>query len=147
MLVRDTMMAEELARDISPRFKMLTRKFWPGPLDDHHACSPEVPLAGDREYRASGGPPGAIYSHGRTDRKVESADNRDQRKHFGAPDVPSGIEVFGVMDGSVDLVLDGGACEGIGASTVDITELDWRVIKEGAVTEREIADCLEAAEE
>ena len=25
-------MVEELARDISPRFKMLARKFWPGPL-------------------------------------------------------------------------------------------------------------------
>jgi L-threonylcarbamoyladenylate synthase len=52
-----------------------------------------------------------------------------------------------VMDGSVDLVLDGGASEGVGASTVDITELEWRVIKEGAVTQKEIADCLEAAEE
>ncbi len=51
------------------------------------------------------------------------------------------------MDGSVDLVLDGGTCEGTGASTVDITELDWRVIKEGAISQEEIADCLASVDE
>jgi L-threonylcarbamoyladenylate synthase len=65
----------------------------------------------------------------------------------GRPTCRSGIEVFGVMDGNVDLVLDGGACNGMGASTVDITDLDWRMIKEGAITEKEIADCLEASEQ
>jgi hypothetical protein len=34
----------------------------------------------------------------------------------------------------------------MGASTVDITEPDWKMIREGAVTESEIRDCLEAAE-
>ena len=48
-----------------------------------------------------------------------------------------------MMDGRVDLVLDGGGCEGSGASTVDITEPEWRMIKEGLVTTRNIADCLE----
>ena len=47
------------------------------------------------------------------------------------------------MDGRVDLVLDGGLCEGAGATTVDITEPEWRVIKHGAISEREIAECLE----
>jgi len=47
------------------------------------------------------------------------------------------------LDGSIDLVLDGGTSEGIGASTIDITEMEWRVIKEGAITQKEIADCLE----
>ena len=47
------------------------------------------------------------------------------------------------MDGRVDLVLDGGACSGEGATTVDITEPAWRVIKSGAVSEKEIAECLQ----
>jgi L-threonylcarbamoyladenylate synthase len=42
----------------------------------------------------------------------------------------------------VDLVLDGGACTGSGATTVDITEPYWKVIREGSVSEKEIADCL-----
>ena len=61
----------------------------------------------------------------------------------GSPTCRTGIEVFGMMDGRVDLVLDGGGCEGSGVSTVDITEPEWRMIKEGLVTSSDIADCLE----
>jgi L-threonylcarbamoyladenylate synthase len=46
------------------------------------------------------------------------------------------------MDGRVDLVLDGGHCEGMGASTVDITEPEWHMIREGAISRKEIAECL-----
>jgi L-threonylcarbamoyladenylate synthase len=42
----------------------------------------------------------------------------------------------------VDLVLDAGTCTGPGATTVDITELEWKVIKEGAISEKDIAECL-----
>ena len=51
-----------------------------------------------------------------------------------------------MMDGRVDLVLDGGSCAGAGATTVDITEPYWRVIKEGAIDEKEIAEALSPAE-
>ncbi len=60
----------------------------------------------------------------------------------GQPTCRSGIDVFGTMDGRVDLVLDGGSCSGQGATTVDITEPYWKVIRAGAVSEKEIADCL-----
>ena len=46
------------------------------------------------------------------------------------------------MDGRVDLVLDGGLATGSGATTIDITEPYWRVIKEGAIPERDIAEVL-----
>jgi L-threonylcarbamoyladenylate synthase len=42
----------------------------------------------------------------------------------------------------VDLVLDGGLCGGLGSTTVDITEPYWRLIREGAIAEKEIAECL-----
>ena len=48
------------------------------------------------------------------------------------------------MDGRIDLVLDGGVCQGEGPTTVDITEPYWRVIKEGAISERDIAERLQA---
>ena len=60
----------------------------------------------------------------------------------GHPTCRSGIEVFGVMDGRVDLVLDGGTCVGLGSTTVDITEPYWKLIREGAIAEKEIAECL-----
>jgi L-threonylcarbamoyladenylate synthase len=48
-----------------------------------------------------------------------------------------------MMDGRVDLILDGGLCAGPGSTTVDITEPYWKVIKSGTVSEKEIAECLE----
>jgi L-threonylcarbamoyladenylate synthase len=60
----------------------------------------------------------------------------------GQPTCRSGIEVFGVMDGRVELVLDGGMCAGPGSTTIDVTEPYWKVIKEGSITEKEISECL-----
>jgi len=61
----------------------------------------------------------------------------------GSPTCRSGIEVFGMMDGRVDLVLDGGLCTSQGATTVDVTEPYWRLIKTGAIDEKEIAEALQ----
>ena len=63
----------------------------------------------------------------------------------GAPTCAKGIDVFGAMAGLVDLVLDGGHCAGSGATTVDITEPYWRLVKEGSIPEKEIAECLSGA--
>ena len=60
----------------------------------------------------------------------------------GSPTCRSGIEVFGMMDGRLDLVLDGGVCAGEGATTIDITEPVWKMIRVGAVEEKEISECL-----
>ena len=146
MLVRDTMMVEELARDISPWFKMLSRKFWPGPLTIIMPASAKVPL------RATGNTGRLAVRHASCKVTEELIARLNQpiiatsANISGKPTCRSGIEVFGSMDGSVDLVLDGGTCEGIGASTVDITETEWRMIKEGAITQKEIADCLDESE-
>lgn len=146
MLVRDSIMVEELAKDISPRFNLLVRKFWPGPLTIILPASPAVPL------RATGntGRLAVRQAHSAVTTELIARLNQPiiatSANRSGRPTCRSGIEVFGVMDGNVDLVLDGGMCEGIGASTVDITEPDWRMIKEGAISRECVADCLEAAE-
>jgi len=43
-----------------------------------------------------------------------------------------------MMDGRVALVLDGGACSGGGATTVDVTEPLWKLIKQGGIEEKQI---------
>lgn len=143
MLVRDSLMVEELAREISPWFNLLARKFWPGPLTIIMPANAKVPL------RATGNTGRLAVRQAQckiTDELIARLNQpviATSANISGRPTCRSGIEVFGVMDGSVDLVLDGGTCEGMGASTVDITEIDWRMIKEGAITQKEIADCLE----
>src|ERR1700736_2763888 len=44
ILLRDTMMAEELASELNDRFFLLARRFWPGPLTIIVPASARVPL-------------------------------------------------------------------------------------------------------
>lgn len=142
ILVRDALMVEELASEITPRFRMLARRFWPGPLTLIMPAAPRVPL------RATGNTGRLAVRHARC-RLTDELINRLNQPVIatsanvsGHPTCRSGIEAFGVLDGRIDLVLDGGHCEGMGATTIDITEPEWKMIREGAVTNREIADCL-----
>ena len=144
ILVRDALMVEELAREIPPRFKLLARKFWPGLLTIIMPASPLVPLratgnTGRLAVRHSPAPVTSALMARLNQPLIATSANIS-----GHPTCRSGIELFGLMDGRVDLVLDGGLCEGMGASTVDITEPQWQMIKEGAISRREIAECLDA---
>ena len=145
LLVRDSMMVEELARDISLRFKLLSRRFWPGLLTIIMDASAQVPLrATGNTGRLAVRHSASLVADGLLAR-LNQPMIATSANLSGRPTCKSGIEVFGGMDGSVDLVLDGGLCAGSGASTVDITETEWRMIKEGSITRHEIAECLGAS--
>jgi L-threonylcarbamoyladenylate synthase len=142
LLISGTFMAEELASGLSTRFHLLARHFWPGPLTIIIPASPKVPL------KVTGNTGRLAVRQSRSSVARALLDWLDQpliatsANISGQPTSRSGIEVFGTMDGRVDLVLDGGACTGQGATTVDITEPYWKVIREGAVSEKDIAECL-----
>ena len=142
LLIGGAFMAEELAKELSTRFHMLARHFWPGPLTIIIPASAKVPL------KVTGNTGRLAVRQSRSRVAQALLDWLDQpliatsANISGQPTCRSGIEVFGTMDGRLDLVLDGGACTGQGATTVDITEPYWKVIREGAVSEKEIADCL-----
>lgn len=143
LLVSDLFMAEDLAREITVRFTLLARHFWPGPLTMIVPASQQIPL------KVTGNTGRLAMRQPRTPVVCALLEKLDQpligtsANLSGQPTARSGIEIFAQMDGTLDLVLDGGICVGEGATTVDITEPYWRIIKEGAVTEREIADCLQ----
>ena len=142
LLVADVAMAEDLTKDLSSRFFRLARRFWPGPLTMIVPASAKVPL------KVTGNTGRLALRHPRS--KVADALIHwlgqpligTSANISGQPTSRSGIEVFGTMDGRIDLVLDGGLCAGVGGTTVDITEPVWRVVKEGAITDKEIAECL-----
>ncbi len=143
ILVRDIMMAEELAGEVTNRFFVLARRFWPGPLTIIVPASAKVPLkvtgnTGRLALRQAKSNIANALINALNQPLISTSANIS-----GHPTCRSGIEVFGMMDGRVDLVLDGGVCAGTGATTVDITEPYWRLIKTGAVEEKEIADCLQ----
>src|SRR4030081_2059538 len=142
LFVTDLMMAEELTKEVTTRFYLLARHFWPGPLTIIVPASAKVPL------KVTGNTGRLAVRQSRS--KVANALLEwlsqpliaTSASISGQPTCRSGIEVFGMMDGRVDLVVDGGLCTGGGSTTVDITDPYWKVIKEGSVTEKEIADCL-----
>ena len=143
LLIGDLMMAEDLAAELSKRFFLLARRFWPGPLTIIVPASAKVPL----KLTGNTGRLALRQSRSTVANKLIGILNQPlistSANISGHPTCRSGIEVFGIMDGRVDLVLDGGACAGEGATTVDITEPFWRLIKTGAVEEKEIAECLQ----
>jgi L-threonylcarbamoyladenylate synthase len=142
LLVSGKVMAEELAKELSGRFYLLARHFWPGPLTIIVPASAKVPL------KVTGNTGRLAMRQSRARVAQALVDWLDQpliatsANISGQPTCKSGIEVFGTMDGRVALVLDGGACVGQGATTVDITEPYWKVIKEGAISEKQIAEAL-----
>jgi L-threonylcarbamoyladenylate synthase len=142
LLVSDIVMAEELASEVSARFYLLARRFWPGPLTIIAPASSRVPLkvtgnTGRLALRQSQSKVANALLERLAQPLIATSANLS-----GQPTCTSGIEVFGMMDGSVDLVLDGGTVAGTGATTIDVTEVLWKVIKEGAIAEKEIAEVL-----
>ncbi len=142
LLVNDMTMVEELTTEVTKRFQVLARRFWPGPLTMIIPASSKVPLkltgnTGRLAVRHARSPIGNALIEFLAMPLIATSANMS-----GVPTCRSGIEVFGTMDGRLDLVLDGGHCVGEGATTVDITEPYWRLIKQGAIEEREIAEVL-----
>ena len=145
ILIGGMLTAEELAAELSNRFYLLARRFWPGPLTVIVPASARIPL------KVTGNTGRLALRHSRSEVANQLIELLNQplistsANMSGRPTCHSGIDVFGMMDGRVDLVLDGGMCSGPGATTVDITEPTWKLIKTGAVDEREISDCLRPA--
>lgn len=142
ILIGGLLMAEELAGELNNRFYLLARRFWPGPLTVIVPASVRIPL------KVTGNTGRLALRHSRSTTANQLIELMNQplistsANISGHPTCRSGIDVFGMMDGRVDLVLDGGMCSGPGATTVDITEPFWKLIKPGAVEEKEIAECL-----
>jgi len=142
LLVPDILAAEELAAEVTSRFYLLARHFWPGPLTIIVPAAAKVPL----KVTGMTGRLGLRHSEARAIQRLLEAVGHPvigtSANISGQPTSRTGIEVFASMDGAVDLVLDGGLCAGEGATTVDITEPYWKVIKQGSVTEKELEECL-----
>ena len=142
LLVAGTLMAEDLAGELNKRFYILARKFWPGPLTMIVPASARVPLkvtgnTGRLAMRQSRSAIASGLVEWLGQPLISTSANLS-----GMPTCRTGIDVFGTMDGRIDLVLDGGVCGGVGSTTIDITEPYWRVIKEGVIAEKEIGESL-----
>jgi L-threonylcarbamoyladenylate synthase len=144
LLINDVPMAEDLAKELSSRFYILARHFWPGPLTMIVPAAAKVPL----KVTGNTGRLGLRQSKSKLATAIVDRVGHPlistSANMSGQPTCASGIDLFATMDGRIDLVIDGGLCIGPGATTIDITEPYWRVIKEGSVSEKEIGERLKA---
>jgi L-threonylcarbamoyladenylate synthase len=142
LLVSDFLMAEDLVKELPARFYLLARRFWPGPLTIIVPASAKIPL----KVTGNTGRLGLRQSRSRVAQALIDWLGQPliatSANVSGQPTCRTGIEVFGTMDGRVDLVLDGGACVGQGSTTIDITEPYWRLVREGSIPEKELAEFL-----
>lgn len=144
LFVNGVRMAEQYATRLSSSFYLLARSFWPGPLTVIVHASSHVPLkvtgnTGRLALRRSSAPVAAELIRALGTPLIATSANVS-----GRPTCRSGFEVLGTMDGRIRLILDGGVLEGAAATTVDITPLQWRLIKEGAIAPDQINLCLSA---
>ena len=144
LVVDNAFMAEDLMKETSKRFQVLARKYWPGPLTIIVPAAAQVPLkvTGNTGRLALRQSPSLVVNA-----LIEALQQPlicTSANISGQPTCRAGIEAFAVLDGRVELVLDGGSCSGPGATTIDITEPYWKVIREGAIEEREIRELLKA---
>ncbi len=142
LLIPDLITAEDLSKEIPQRFYVLARHFWPGPLTVIVPASAKVPLrvtgnTGRLALRQSR----SVVVNALLERLGQPLISTSANIS-GQPTCRSGIEAFGVLDGRVSLVLDGGLSAGAGATTIDITEPVWKVIREGAVPVKDVAEIL-----
>ncbi len=142
IFVNSLLMAEDYAVHLSARFYLLARRFWPGPLTIIVPASSKLPLkvtgnTGRLAVRQSE----ALIPNQLTE-LLGAPVIATSANQSGQPSCRAGIEVFGTMDGRVDLVLDGGRLDGPGATTVDITDPQWKLIREAAIPQAAIEECL-----
>ena len=142
LLIDGISMAEVYADRLSSSFYLLARRFWPGPLAVIVQASSRVPL------RVTGNTGRLALRHSSAPLATSLIENigtpliATSANVSGRPTCRSGFEVLGTMDGRIRLILDCGTLEGAAATTVDITPVQWDLIKVGAVPREEIDTCL-----
>ena len=142
LLVDSVAMAVQYAGELPSSFYLLARRFWPGLLTVIVQASSKVPLrvTGNTGRLALRCPASTLAKQlvaefGRP--LIATSANVS-----GKPTCRSGFEVLGTMDGRISLIVDGGIIEGPASTTIDITPMKWRLIKQGGVSVADIDACL-----
>ena len=134
---------ENICHDIPQAAWLLTERFWPGPLTMVLPVRDNVPkrttagldtvavrcpkTAAARELIRLAGVPVAAPSANRS----------------GKPSTTTAAHVLHDMDGRIDAILDGGACEvGVESTIVDLTGERPRLLRPGGITPEELKALL-----
>lgn len=143
LMVPDKSAMERYCKNVPQQAEYLAERFWPGPLTivlESRECVPEIVRAGGKTVGLR------CPDHELTLKALKLAGIP-----FAAPSAnPSGGDspknadkVREYFDGKIDGIIDGGPC-GIGkeSTLIDMSRTPYRILRQGALSEEDIADAL-----
>lgn len=143
ILVKDKNMLSEITEEVPPSAERLIKKFWPGPLTIIFKAKKTIPAiitgnTGKIGVRISGNPI--------TQRLLAEIDfpiTTTSANPSGKKSPVTASEVAGYFGDKIDLLIDGGILSGrLGSTIVDVTEGDLKVIRDGEISQKLIAESL-----
>jgi L-threonylcarbamoyladenylate synthase len=144
ILVNSVEQAMSLARDVPPLFLTLAQKFWPGALTLLVDASHKLPLKitanrGRVALRWAGSAVvGALIDY------LGAPVTGTSANISGHPSCSNADDLMMQLGDRIPLILDSGETGALLSSTiVDLTNGDWRLVREGLVSEQEIERAIE----
>lgn len=143
LMVRDASAMEAYCEDVPAAAYALAKRFWPGPLTivlKSKACVPEIVRAGGTTVGLR------CPDHPLTLQLLEACGlplAAPSANLSAAPSPKSAQDVLDGLGGEIHAVIDGGVC-GIGmeSTIIDMSQKPYRILRQGALSEEEIAQAL-----
>lgn len=130
-------------RDVPRGARVLADAFWPGPLTIVVKADPKIPSI----VLAGGDTVGLRCPNSEKTLELLRLCGRPlaapSANPSGAPSPKTAEQVAGYFDGAIEAIIDGGPC-GVGTEStiVDLTQKPWRILRQGALPERDIREAL-----
>jgi L-threonylcarbamoyladenylate synthase len=145
LLVADRAWVQDLVKKISPAAEALIERFWPGPLTLVFEASAHLPPI----LTANTGKVGLrVSSHPVTQALVQAVGRAitGTSANLSGQASPSLAAQFSQALGrKVDAILDGGkTAGGLGSTVLDVSAVLPKIIRQGAISQEELAPFLEA---
>lgn len=143
LMVPDSLAMDEYCENVPKAAKCLADKFWPGPLTivlKSKPCIPDIVRAGGETVGLR------CPDHPMTlelMKKVKLPLAAPSANPSGEPSPKTAGEVLGYFDGEISGVIDGGVCSlGTESTIIDMSRTPYRILRSGALSEREIKSAL-----
>lgn len=144
LMVHDASWMERLCTAVPKAAKALAARFWPGPLTIILPAKDLIP-----EIVRAGGDTIGLRCPDHPDtlaliREAELPLAAPSANPSGAPSPKTAGEVAAYFSGSIEAIIDGGACGiGLESTIVDLTHTPFRILRQGALPAKDVWQCVQ----